>query len=58
MVSALNKQDDIDLDYYRKLVDGAVETIEEFGSFEEFVTCDIPPYERMLPSIQSDELPF
>lgn len=58
MVATLNKQDDIDLDYYRKLVDGAVETIEEFGSFEEFVTCDIPPYERMLPSIKSDELPF
>jgi len=38
MVLALDKQDDIDLSYYDKLVDAAIKTISAFGNFEEFVS--------------------
>lgn len=37
MVRTLHKQDDIDISYYRKMVDDAVETISQYGNFEEFV---------------------
>ena len=40
MVRELGKQDDIDLSYYDRLVDAAVETISEFGDFEWFVSDD------------------
>lgn len=42
MVETLNKKDDIDRQYYSKLVDGAVETISQYGDFEWFVSDD--PY--------------
>lgn len=38
MVEALEKEDDIDISYYHKLVDEAVESISEFGDFEWFVS--------------------
>lgn len=40
-------KDAIDLDYYRNLVDKAVDKISEYGDFEEFVNADppkIPPW--------------
>lgn len=37
MVEQMNKQDDIDLGYYDRLVDEAVATISEFGDFEKFI---------------------
>lgn len=40
MVRELGKQDDIDLSYYDRLVDAAVETISEFGDFEWFTSND------------------
>jgi hypothetical protein len=38
MVSTLHKQDDIDISYYRKLVDDAVATIAQYGDFEAFAS--------------------
>lgn len=37
MVSLLGKEDDIDLGYYNKLVDDAVEAIGKYGDFERFI---------------------
>lgn len=37
-VQNMHKESDIDKNYYRKLCDVAVETISEFGNFEEFVS--------------------
>ena len=37
VVKQLSKQDDIDRRYYNKLVDDAVETISQYGDFEQFV---------------------
>ena len=39
----LGVENSIDLDYYRKLVDDAVETISKYGDFEWFVSNDITP---------------
>ena len=33
-----NRQDIIDISYYKELVDAAVETISEYGDFEMFVS--------------------
>ena len=38
MVRELDKEDDIDLGYFDKLVDAAVETISKFGDYEWFVS--------------------
>lgn len=43
IVKVLGNEDDIDLNYYRKLVDDAVETISKYGDFEWFVSNDIIP---------------
>jgi hypothetical protein len=40
MVKELDKQDDIDLSFYNKLVDDAVDAISEYGDFEMFVSGD------------------
>ena len=50
MVKMLGKEDDIDLDYYNRQVDEAVETISQYGDFERFIADDsehddIPPWE-------------
>lgn len=42
MVQTLEKENDIDLSYYDKLVNDAVDTISNFGDFEWFVSDD--PY--------------
>ena len=36
MVKQLSKQDDIDLSYYRAMVDTAIDTISKYGDFHEF----------------------
>ena len=41
-VRANNKEADIDKNYYNKLVDDAVETINKFGDFEWFTDDDLP----------------
>ena len=38
MVKTLNKQKDVDKDYYKKLVDDAVDTISKYGDFEWFAS--------------------
>ena len=41
VVRTLGKEDDIDLSYYNKLVDDAINTISEYGDFEMFVSDDV-----------------
>lgn len=36
MVKTLGKEDDIDISYYRKMVDDAIDTIAKYGDFEAF----------------------
>ena len=55
-VKGLGKEDDIDLLYFEKLVDNAVATCEEFGSFEWLVdpapfNCEVP-----YPSLPVDNM--
>lgn len=40
MVRTMGKEDDIDLGYYNKLADDAVDTISKYGDFEWFVSDD------------------
>ena len=39
-VKLMNKENDIDLNYYRKLVDEAIENISKFGDFEWLISDD------------------
>ena len=50
IVKTLGKEDSIDRSYYNKMVDEAVQTISQYGDFEQFVSDDsnapdIPPWE-------------
>ena len=50
IVQNLGKEDSIDRSYYNKMVDEAVQTISQYGDFEQFVSDDsnapdIPPWE-------------
>ena len=53
MVKTLGKELDIDISYYHKLVDDAIDTISEYGDFEMFVSDEpynnMPPYEFDAP---------
>lgn len=51
MVANLGKENDIDREYYRKLVDDAIAAISEYGDFEQFASDDPVPdgYPVMLP---------
>lgn len=40
-VTTLGKEDDIDLDYYRKLVDEAVVDISQYGDFDNFANGEV-----------------
>ena len=58
-VKTLHKEKDIDMGYFKALVDGAVDSLKEFGDVEWFTSDDISkdnPYG--LLDITSDELPF
>ena len=35
----------IDMDYYTELANEAIETINKYGPFEQFVSEDIPPFD-------------
>ena len=50
-VKDLQKENDIDISYYRKLVDDAIDAISEYGDFEKFRSYDIPeePYIDDMP---------
>lgn len=62
VVKSLGKEGDIDRDYYKKLVDRAVEDISKFGDFETFVTEGVDDYVSAVPYMNApetdDELPF
>ena len=51
-VQELHKEDDIDIRYFRKLVDDAIDNINKYGDYYEFVS------ESPFIDITSDELPF
>jgi energy-coupling factor transporter ATP-binding protein EcfA2 len=53
MVETLNKESDIDMSYYNSLVDAAVDTLNKFGDFEQFVAEE--PYLNFPPD---DDLPW
>lgn len=45
-VKSLGKEKDIDIDYFRHLVDDAIDNISKYGDFEQFVSeDDTPPWE-------------
>jgi len=69
MVEKLDKGDDIDISFYNKLVDDAVDTISKYGDFEWFVSDDpyvSPPFNGAkiepdfmhIPEGVPDEVPF
>lgn len=43
MVKSLGRENDIDISFYQKLVDDAVETIRKYGDFENFVSDEPVP---------------
>ncbi len=55
MVKVLEKENDIDLAYYERLVDEAINTISKYGDYEWFVSDD--PYIGQTPIFEYD-LPF
>ena len=64
MVTELEKEDDIDLSYYNKLVDDAVEAISKYGDFSWFVSDDpyvgpinMPDFMN-IPEDAPEELPW
>lgn len=62
MVRELHKENDIDEHYYISLVDDAVETISQYGDFEQFVAEEefrdpLPEFMR-IPEDTKDETPF
>ena len=49
MVRNLNMEDSIDLSYYRKKVDGAIEDISKYGDPEWFMSDDPSPEKIEIP---------
>lgn len=66
MVKELNKENDIDRSYYDTLVDGAVETISQYGDVEWFISDDpyVAPWFKaedpssLYPREEDDDLPW
>jgi len=52
MVKQLGKESDIDISYYNKLVDAAVDTISKYGDFEWFVS------DEPVPDVKKDYPPW
>lgn len=52
MVKQLEKESDIDISYYNKLVDAAVDTISKYGDFEWFISDD-----PVAPPITKADMP-
>ena len=60
-VKTMGKEEDIDKSYYNAMVDKAIETISEFGDFEQFVSDDsneIGEFERVAPDGTLEKDPF
>ena len=59
MVLKLNLQDKIDKSYYNHLVDEAIETISEYGDFEQFVSNNENDMSWLqVPDDVEEEIPF
>lgn len=60
MVKELGKEADIDLSYYNKLVDDAVEAISQYGDFEMFIADDTnePQVSPYFKADDPDEMPW
>ena len=55
MVRTLEKEADIDRSYYDKMVDDAIDTISQFGDFDQFVSDDPYISEDTPPWFGADE---
>lgn len=65
VLKTLGKEDEVDLSYYKKLVDEAVEAISEYCDFEWFASDDpyvskdpLPPDFMNIPEDAPEELPW
>lgn len=69
VVKQLGKEDDVDTDYYENLCTDAIAKINEFGSFDEFITGEFEnPNPKITPAaddfmnipedVEGDEMPF
>ena len=54
-VRSLGKENDIDVSYYQKLADKAIEDISEFGSFNMFVGGGVCDYVNAVPFMNAPE---
>ena len=54
-VKDLDLMDDIDLSYYNKMVDDAIDAIREHGDVEKFLNIDIPEEDGLAPWTGPDE---
>lgn len=52
-VQAMGKEDAIDISYYNRLVDDAVDEIRKHGDFEWFVSDDPVPKQRVIPNFMN-----
>lgn len=58
LVQKSNIKDQVDLSYYRSLVDDAIANISKYGDFEWFVSNDDPPSETNHPLSDPADLPW
>lgn len=58
MVMKNGLEDQIDRSYYNALVDEAVETISQYGDFEQFAANDTDPDWMQIPEGVGEEVPF
>lgn len=58
MVIKNGLEDQIDRSYYNALVDEAVETISQYGDFEQFAANDTVPEWMQIPEGVGEEVPF
>ena len=55
VVRSRDMMDQVDRSYYKKLADDAIDTIEKFGSFEQFVNETVEMYVEAVPFMNAPE---
>ena len=55
IVKELGKEKDVDESYYISLANEAIETIQKFGDFDQFVNGTVPETDFMNPPVTEDE---
>lgn len=55
VVRSRDMMDKVDRSYYKKLADDAIDTIEKFGSFEQFVNETVEMYVEAVPFMNAPE---